>query len=123
MLLYPIQALGPIGIYGGLGGSQYQVAHERHTPICAPPWALAQMHAQRRSTVAETLVCALANWTHLVALGCIVCGPRGLKPANVAISGGACDDTGARDTRFRIFPDIRPVPVGGRDVGPLDYAI
>ena len=123
MLLYPIQALGPIAIYGGLGRSQYQVAHERHTPMYAPPWTLAQMRVQRRSTGAEALVCALANWTHLVSLGCIACVPGGPKPANVAISGGACDDTGARDTRFRIFPDIRPVPVGGRDVGPLDYAI
>ena len=118
MLPYPIRALGLIVIYVGFGGSQHQVVHERHTPICAPPWALAQMRVQRRSTGAEALVCALANWTHLVSLGCIVCGPRGLKPPKVAISGGACDNIGARDSRIRIFPDIPSMPFGSRDVGP-----
>ena len=123
MLPNPIRALGLIAMYGGLGGSQYKVAHGRHTPMYAPQWALAQMHVQRRSTGAEAPVCALANWTHLVALGCIVCVPGGLKPTNVAISGGACDDMCARDPRLEVFPDIRRMPDGSRDVGPSAYKI
>ena len=118
MLPRPIQALVLIAIYGRLGGSQHQVAHGRQTPMYAPQWALAQMHVQRRSTGAEAPVCALANWTHLVALGCIVCVPGGLKPTNVAIHGGACDDMCARDRRLEVFPDIRRMPGGGRYVGP-----
>ena len=123
MLPYPIRALGLIAIYGGLGGSQYKVAHDRHTLMCAPPWALAQMHVQRQSTGAEALVCGPTACTHLVSLGCIVCVPGGLKPTNVAIHGGACDDMCARDTRLEVFPDIRRMPDGSRDVGLSAYEI
>ena len=100
---YPIQSLGPIVIYGGPGGSQYKVTQETHMPMYVPPWAHVQVHVQRRSIGAEGPVCAPSVCTGLESLGCIVYVPDAIKPANVAIPGGACDEKRSRGAKVNIY--------------------